>query len=88
MFPHDNTVCIHMYDECKRLNKRANRLSQALVHFVTVLASLFTDLIRVPTAPAGQTILQTVDMILRRVSQSALRGGGMQWNACFGTVMA
>ena len=32
LHPHDNIVCIHMYDECKMIN-RFRRLSQALVHF-------------------------------------------------------
>ena len=40
-YPHNNTVCIHMYEECKRID-RFKRLSQALVHFV-IHASLFTD---------------------------------------------
>ena len=38
-YPHDNTVEIHLCDECGL----ADRLSQALVHFVTALASLLTD---------------------------------------------
>ena len=41
-YPHDNIVCIHTYDEqMKSIDFR--RLSQALVHFVINLASLFTD---------------------------------------------
>ena len=40
-FPHDNTVCIHKYDEyMKSIN---SGVSQALVHFVMDRASLFTD---------------------------------------------
>ena len=41
-FPHDNTGCFHMCDECKR-TKRAKLLSQALVRFVMARASLLTD---------------------------------------------
>ena len=41
-FPHDNTVCIHMYDEWLEI-KRHNRLSRAVVHFVIDRASLFAD---------------------------------------------
>ena len=42
-FQHDNIVCNHMYDECKRSIKRDNRLSHALVHFVIDGANLLTD---------------------------------------------
>ena len=41
LFPHDNTVCTHKYDEYLKSNE--NRLSQALVHLVVDRASLFTD---------------------------------------------
>ena len=38
-FPHDNIVCIHLYDECMK-SIEIRRLSQALVHFVMDRASL------------------------------------------------
>ena len=41
-YPHSNTVCIHMCDECQILID-SGVLSQALVHFVINRASLFTD---------------------------------------------
>ena len=40
--PHDNTVCIHTYDEYMK-SIDSGGLSQALVHFVMDRASLFTD---------------------------------------------
>ena len=43
IFPHDIIACIHMCDECEEEIKRAKRLSQDSVHFVTARASLFTD---------------------------------------------
>ena len=40
-YPHSNTVCIHMCDEC--MNSIEIIVCQSLVHFVIHRASLFTD---------------------------------------------